>query len=41
MKVSKTPDDFYVFEKKPLQNIQQGNPNANNNPFGNLTMFCK
>jgi type IV pilus assembly protein PilQ len=39
MKVSKTPDDFYVFEKK--QALAQNNPNDpnnnNQNPFGSLT----
>jgi type IV pilus assembly protein PilQ len=34
LKVSKTPDDFYVFEKKQVVN---GNNSTNNNPFGNLT----
>jgi type IV pilus assembly protein PilQ len=34
LKVSKTPDDFYVFEKKQ---IVAGNSGTNNNPFGSLT----
>lgn len=34
MKVSKTPDDFYVFEKR--QAAATPNANASNNPFGSL-----
>ncbi len=37
MKVSKTPDDFYVFEKKQVIVNQQNNPDANTTPFGSLT----
>ncbi len=37
MKVSKTPDDFYVFEKKQVVVNQQNNPDANSTPFGSLT----
>lgn len=35
MKVSKTPDDFYVFEKKSAVVNAAGN-NGNGSPFGNL-----
>ncbi|MEO6303102.1 MAG: type II and III secretion system protein [Bacteroidia bacterium] len=34
MKVTKTPDDFYIFEKK--QNVVNQNNNQPNNPYGNL-----
>ena len=37
MKVSKTPDDFYVFEKKQAVVNTQNNQGTNTNPFGNLT----
>ncbi len=35
MKVTKTPDDFYIFEKK--QNVVNQNNTQPTNPFGNLT----
>lgn len=35
MKVSKTPDDFFVFEKK--QAVNTGSANPNSNTFGSLT----
>lgn len=35
MKVSKTPDDFYVFEKRQAA-AATPNANASNNPFGSL-----
>ena len=38
MKVSKTPDDFYVFEKKlAVVNAPNNSTSTNTNPFGNLT----
>lgn len=37
MKVSKTPDDFYVFEKKQAVANAGNNGNAAPNPFGNLS----
>jgi type IV pilus assembly protein PilQ len=39
MKVSKTPDDFFVFEKKGVnpQTANNGTPNPNSNPFGSLS----
>ena len=38
MKVSKTPDDFYVLEKKqPLVTANNNNQGTNNNGFGSLT----
>lgn len=36
MKVTKTPDDFYVFEKKQVV-INTQNNQGGNNPFGSLT----
>jgi type IV pilus assembly protein PilQ len=42
MKVSKTPDDFFVFEKKQIVINQPNNPNVTNeNPFGSLTQSNK
>jgi type IV pilus assembly protein PilQ len=37
MKVSKTPDDFYIFERKQVVVNQNGQDPNNNNPFGSLT----
>ncbi|MCC6370520.1 MAG: general secretion pathway protein GspD [Bacteroidia bacterium] len=37
MKVSKTPDEFYVFEKKPLPVPQANGQQGSSNPFGALT----
>lgn len=37
MKVSKTPDDFYVFERKQVVVNQQANSDGNSNTFGSLT----
>jgi type IV pilus assembly protein PilQ len=37
MKVSKTPDDFYVFEKKQVVISQPNGQASNNNPFGSLS----
>jgi len=37
LKVSKTPDDFYVFEKKQVVVAQQNTQDAMGNTFGSLT----
>ncbi len=37
MKVSKTPDDFFVFEKKGVNTQAASSPNPNSNPFGSLS----
>ncbi|PBQ30206.1 general secretion pathway protein GspD [Sphingobacteriaceae bacterium] len=37
MKVSKTPDDFYVFEKRLVTIVPQNQPDPNAGPFGSLT----
>ncbi len=37
MKVSKTPDEFYIFEKKQISANQPNTNSSNNSSFGNLT----